>query len=116
MTKILLIICSLIITLAASAQISLAPVGTEYNYVTTDWMGLPFSFTSLITEKDTIVDGLTHRKLLKIEKEKNSEERYHTSILVRQSNDSVYIDNSFMYYLGGKKAIPLLLIGITTSF
>ncbi|HEX8545972.1 MAG TPA: T9SS type A sorting domain-containing protein [Cytophagaceae bacterium] len=104
MEKILLFTASLLVlTLTTNAQMTFAPVGTEYNYFIPDWSGAPFSYTSIRSELDTLIDGIQNRKMTIITRNSYSGEGEFSSMLIKQSHDSIFVDDVFMYNLAAKE-------------
>ncbi|HEX8545973.1 MAG TPA: hypothetical protein VF691_03365 [Cytophagaceae bacterium] len=104
MKKILLLISFMITSIVAESQITFAPVGTEYNYsVIKDVMiGIP-TLVNIFSEKDTIVNGTVNRKLMRTEHNFAAAKPPISSMLIRQSNDSIFIDEVFTYNQGAKE-------------
>ncbi|HEX8545975.1 MAG TPA: T9SS type A sorting domain-containing protein [Cytophagaceae bacterium] len=87
------------------AQMSFSPIGTSYQYKIDAFSQYTHS-ESIISEKDTLVDGQLNRKLLAThvaEDDLGQKFREQYVILVRESNDSIFMNGKLNYYLGARE-------------
>lgn len=101
------VIIILLLSMKSIAQMSFSPIGTTYNNESYGPIVGQSGLETIVSVGDTFINGLATRKMQITDKRK---EHFDGPLIlskrdmyIRENKDSIFIDNAFRYYLGGKQ-------------